>query len=46
LQPRIREMIALRERMNDLQDQRYDPEYKTHWQKLVSQDEQFSEPEA
>jgi len=46
LQPRVVEMIALRERMNDLQDQRYDPDYKTHWQKLVSQDEQLTEPEA
>lgn len=44
LQPRVREIVALRERMADFQDQRYEPDYKTLWQKLVAQEERLTEP--
>jgi hypothetical protein len=42
LQPRVAEIVALRERMADFQDQRYEPEYKRLWQELVSQEERLS----
>jgi len=38
-QPRVEEIVALRVRMFDLQDQRYEPDYKRLWQELVAQDE-------
>jgi len=44
MQPRIREIAALRERMADFQDQRYEPDYKILWQKLVAEDERLSDP--
>ncbi len=45
LHPRVAEISALRERMGDLQDQRYEPGYKKIWQELVAKDEQLTEPE-
>jgi hypothetical protein len=42
LQPRLAEIVALRERMADFQDQRYEPEYKRLWQKLVEEDERLT----
>lgn len=42
LQPRIAEIIALRERMADFQDQRYEPDYKKLWHQLVAQDERLT----
>lgn len=45
LQPRVAEIIALRERMGDFQDQRYEPGYKKIWQELVAKDEELTEPE-
>ncbi|MFZ4683516.1 MAG: hypothetical protein ACOYMS_13495, partial [Terrimicrobiaceae bacterium] len=46
LQPRVAEIIALRERMGDFQDQRYEPGYKKIWQELVANDEELTEPPA
>ena len=42
LQPRIAEIVTLRERMADFQDQRYEPNYKRLWQQLVAEDESLS----
>ena len=42
LQSRIAEIVALRERMADFQDQRYEPDYKKLWQQLVAQDERLT----
>jgi hypothetical protein len=42
LQPRIAQIVALRERMADFQDQRYEPEYKKLWQQLVEEDERLT----
>jgi hypothetical protein len=42
LKPRVAEIIALRERMADFQDQRYELEYKKLWQELIAQDERLS----
>ncbi len=46
LEPRMKEIIALREQMADFQDQRYEPDYKPRWQAFVSEDERLtgSEP--
>jgi tetratricopeptide (TPR) repeat protein len=45
LQPRVAQIVALRERMTDFQDQRYEPEYKTLWQQLLEEDEKISASE-
>ncbi|HEY8899728.1 MAG TPA: hypothetical protein VIM61_04900 [Chthoniobacterales bacterium] len=37
--PRIEEIVALRLRMFDFQDQRFEPDYKRLWGELVAQDE-------
>ena len=42
LQSRIAEIVALRERMADFQDQRYEPDYKKLWQQLIAQDERLT----
>jgi hypothetical protein len=42
LQPRVAEVVALRERMADFQDQHYEPEYKRLWQLLVGEDERLT----
>ncbi len=42
LQPLVAEIVALRERMADFQDQRYEPDYKRLWQQLVDQDERLT----
>lgn len=39
MHPRIRKMVAHRERMLDFQDQRYLPNYKAAWQELVDADD-------
>jgi tetratricopeptide (TPR) repeat protein len=44
LLPRIAEIIALRERMADFQDQRYEPDYKKLWQHFVEEDERLTAP--
>jgi tetratricopeptide (TPR) repeat protein len=44
LQPRIAEIVALREGMADFQDQRYEPAYKQRWQQLVAEDERLTTP--
>ena len=41
-QGRVAQIIALRERMADYQDQRYEPDYKKRWQQLVAEDEQLT----
>jgi len=38
-QPQVEEIVALRVRMFDFQDQRYEPDYKRLWQELVARDE-------
>ncbi len=40
--PRIEEIVTLRVRMFDFQDQRYEPDYKRLWQELVTQDESLT----
>jgi TolA-binding protein len=42
LEPRIRELIQLRRKIQEFQDQRYDPDYKKHWKRLVEQDDAMS----
>lgn len=42
LKPRVDEIVALRERMADYQDQRYEPDYKQRWQQLVAEDERLT----
>jgi hypothetical protein len=42
LQPRVAEIVALRERMADFQDQHYEPEYKRLWQLLLGEDERLT----
>jgi hypothetical protein len=44
LAPKVAEILALRLRMLDFQDQRFEPDYKKLWQKLVEEDEQLSDP--
>jgi hypothetical protein len=41
-QERLDEIVALRLRMFDFQDQRYEPDYKRLWQELVASDEKFT----
>jgi tetratricopeptide (TPR) repeat protein len=38
----VDEIVALRRRMFDFQDQRYEPDYKRLWQELVSADEKLT----
>ncbi len=42
--PRIEALVAHRLGMADFQDQRYEPDYKTAWQELVSEDERLMKP--
>jgi tetratricopeptide (TPR) repeat protein len=42
LLPRISELITLRSQMSDFQDQRYEPDYKKLWQKLVEEEERMT----
>lgn len=44
MQPRIEKIIRQREIMLDLQDQRYDPDFKTKWQNLSGEEEQLTTP--
>lgn len=44
IQPRIQKIILQREMMLDLQDQRYDPDFKTKWQKLTAEEELLTTP--
>jgi hypothetical protein len=44
IQPRLEKIVQQRELMLDLQDQRYDPEFKTKWQTLTAQEEQLTKP--
>jgi tetratricopeptide (TPR) repeat protein len=44
LQPRVQELVTLRARMADFQDQRYEPDYKPLWQKLVEDEEKLTGP--
>lgn len=44
IQPRIQKIIRQREIMIDLQDQRYDPDFKTKWQNLANDEEQLTTP--
>ena len=44
IQPRIEKIIRQRELMLDLQDQRYDPDFKTKWQNLSGEEEQLTTP--
>ncbi len=40
----VAKIIELREQMADFQDQRFEPDYKALWQKLVAQDEHLTNP--
>lgn len=42
--PRIEKIVIHRERMTDFQDQRYKPDYKEVWQKLIAKEEQLTMP--
>ena len=44
IQPRIEKIIRQREVMLDLQDQRYDPDFKTKWQNLSGEEEKLTTP--
>lgn len=44
MEPRIAEILDLRSRMLDFQDQRYEPDYKRLWQELVEKDEILTDP--
>ena len=44
IQPRIEKIIRQREIMLDLQDQRYDPDFKTKWQNLSGEEEKLTTP--
>ncbi|MEI8294036.1 MAG: hypothetical protein WCG66_08610 [bacterium] len=44
LQPRIQDIIRQREMMLDLQDQRYDPDFKAKWQNLAAEEERLTTP--
>ncbi len=43
-QPRIREIVAHRQRMLDFHDQRYDPQYRKKWQALLDEEERLTTP--
>lgn len=42
--PLIGKIVRHREQMMDFQDQRYEPDYKDAWQKLVREDEALTKP--
>ena len=44
IQPRIREIVKVRDRILDFQDQHYDPEYKAKWQALLEEEEKLCTP--
>jgi hypothetical protein len=44
IQPRIEKIIRQREVMLDLQDQRYDPDFKIKWQNLANEEEKLTTP--
>lgn len=44
IQGRVRDLVRLRERMLDFQDQHYDPDFKANWQDLVAEEEKLSTP--
>ena len=44
IQPRVRDLVRLREKMQDFQDQHYDPDFKTKWQDLVAEEEKLATP--
>ena len=44
IQPRIEKIIRQREVMLDLQDQRYDPDFKMKWQNLSGEEEKLTTP--
>jgi tetratricopeptide (TPR) repeat protein len=44
IQPRVRDLVRLREKMQDFQDQHYDPDFKTKWQTLVAEEEKLATP--
>jgi hypothetical protein len=44
IQPRIRDLVRLRDKMLDFQDQHYDPDFKTKWQDLVAEEEKLATP--
>lgn len=44
LRPRVEEIVRLRERIQDFQDQHYDPEYKAKWQALLDDEEKLCTP--
>jgi tetratricopeptide (TPR) repeat protein len=44
IQPRVRDLVRLREKMQDFQDQHYDPGFKTKWQDLVAEEEKLATP--
>lgn len=44
IQPRIEKIIHLRETMLDMQDQRYEPDYKTKWQALANEEDRLTTP--
>jgi tetratricopeptide (TPR) repeat protein len=44
IQPRVRDLVRLREKMQDFQDQHYDPDFKTKWQALVAEEEKLATP--
>lgn len=43
LQPQVAAIVEIRERMADFQDQRYEPDYKIAWKKLVGEEEKLTE---
>jgi tetratricopeptide (TPR) repeat protein len=45
MNPQIRALVAHRQRMLDIQDQRYDPDFKTLWQTMLDEDDRLSSPD-
>lgn len=43
LRPTIGELVAHRAEMAELMDQRYDPDYRARWTKMIEEDEKFVE---
>jgi hypothetical protein len=41
MRPIIAEVVARRERLAELMDQRYDPDYRARWNRLLDEEEQF-----
>lgn len=42
--PRVQALVEKRERMLELQDQRYDPDFKTLWTRLIEEEEKLTTP--